>query len=119
MTTGGGWSEYWQQDGAEGEVFVSATGERHPALDEHWRALFAGMLAGSSVLDIASGAGSIYASLLDAHGFDLYAADIAAEALDALSERIANVTAVVSSADSLPCASTTLSLTSRPTPSAS
>lgn len=108
MTTGeGGWSEYWEREGTQGEVFVSIRGERHPALAEHWRAFFADVDAGSSVLDIASGAGSIFASLPDEHGFDLYASDIAATALNQLSARIANVTTVVSSADSLPFADRT------------
>jgi len=103
MTTGeGGWSEYWQKDDSKGEVFVSLKGERHPALAEHWREFFADVDAGSSVLDIASGAGSVFASLPDGHGFDLYACDLAAAALEQLSERIANVTTVVSSADRLP-----------------
>lgn len=103
MTTGeGGWSEYWEQDGTQGEVFVSIKGKRHPALAEHWRAFFADIDADSSVLDIASGAGSIFASLPDEHGFDLYASDIAAAALELLSGRITDVTTVVSSADSLP-----------------
>lgn len=103
MTTGeGGWSAYWEQGGTEGEVFVSNKGERHPALAEYWRAIFAEVRDGSSVLDIASGAGSIFASLSDEHGFDLYATDIASVALDQLSARIADVTTIMASADSLP-----------------
>lgn len=105
MTTGNsGWSQYWQQDGADGEVFVSASGERHPALAEHWRGVLDDIAAGARLLDIASGAGSIYASLPEKHGLHLYAADIAAEALEVLSSRIANVSTVVSAADSLPFA---------------
>ncbi len=98
-----GWSEYWEKDGAAGgEVFVSGQGGRHPALAEYWKAVFAGLSKGARILDVASGAGSIYAHLDAEHGFDLHATDIAAEALDALSERIAGVTTTVAGADELP-----------------
>ena len=98
-----GWSEYWEQDGAAGgEVFVSGKGDKHPALADYWRAVFNSLSPGASVVDIASGAGSIYAHLEADHGFDLHASDIAAEALEALSERIAGVTTAVSGAGDLP-----------------
>ena len=97
-----GWSEYWEKDGEGGEVFVSARGDRHPALADYWQAAFSGLSAGARVVDVASGAGSIYAHLGDNHGFELHATDIAPEALEALSDRIAGVTSVVAGADDLP-----------------
>ena len=97
------WSEYWEKDGAEsGEVFISGQGDRHPALAEFWRAVFADLSAGARVVDVACGAGSIYAHLAAGHGFELHATDIAAEALAALSERIDGVTTAAASADDLP-----------------
>lgn len=103
MTNGDrGWSEYWEQEGAQGEVFVSIKGKRHPVLAEHWQELFAAIEAGSRVLDVASGAGSIFASLPDGHGLKLYASDIAPAALEQLSKRIQGVTTAEASADSLP-----------------
>ena len=103
MTNGDrGWSEYWEQEGAQGEVFVSLKGKRHPVLAEHWRDFFAGVAAESRVVDIASGAGSIFASLPEGHTLDLHALDISSSALEQLSNRLPGVTTVESSADSLP-----------------
>lgn len=97
-----GWSEYWQQDSADGEVFVNAKGGAHPALQAFWTEIFAKQAAGSRVLDIASGAGSVYAHLPVGHGFELHATDIAPEALETLTERIAGATTTVSGAESMP-----------------
>lgn len=97
-----GWSDYWQKDSADGEVFVDAEGERHPALAEFWQAHFAGLDDGARVIDLASGAGSIYAHLPEEHAFQLSAADISEVALEALQERFPQVSTVVCSADSMP-----------------
>ena len=97
-----GWSDYWQKDSADGEVFVNAEGERHPALAEFWQAHFAGLDDGARVIDLASGAGSIYAHLPGGHTFQLSAADISDVALEALQQRFPHVSAVVCSADSIP-----------------
>lgn len=99
-TQDSGWSDYWQSDSAEGEVFVNAKGEKHPALETFWRGVFESVPAGSRVIDVASGAGSIYAHLPDDHGLELHASDISVEALDALAARMAGVeTHTCSSAD--------------------
>lgn len=97
-----GWSDYWQRDGAGGEVFVNARGEGNPALREFWRQVFADAPAAAKVVDLASGAGSIYAHLDSDHGFELHAADIAAEALETLQTRIPGVTTHLCGADDLP-----------------
>ncbi len=101
-TTDQGWADYWQHDGDGGEVFVNAKGERHPALAEYWGAVFANVPDNAAVIDIASGAGSIFAHLPAGHGLDLFAADIAAEALKALTDRIPGVTSTLCSADAVP-----------------
>jgi len=101
-STDQGWADYWQQDGDGGEVFVNAAGERHPALAEYWSAVFEGVPDNASVIDIASGAGSIFAHLQADHGLKLFAADIAEEALEALADRVAGVTTTVCSADAIP-----------------
>ena len=100
--TNKGWSDYWQHDGDCGEVFVNASGERHPALGEFWGALFDDVPPNARVIDIASGAGSIFAHLPGEHGLQLYAADIAEEALQALAERIPGVSTTVCPADAVP-----------------
>lgn len=101
-TQDSGWSDYWEEDSADGEVFVGSSGARHPALGEHWQAVFADVPRGARVLDVASGAGSIYAVLADDHGLKLHASDIAAEALEKLAGRIAGVETTVASASELP-----------------
>jgi ubiquinone/menaquinone biosynthesis C-methylase UbiE len=97
-----GWSDYWEKDGAGGEVFVNARGEAHPALADFWQAAFENVAAGSRIIDIASGAGSVFAHLPDGHGCRLTAADISATALESLSQRIPGVTTLVCSADDIP-----------------
>ena len=103
MATGDtGWSEYWEKDGADGEVFVNAQGNRHPALADYWQAVFADVPAGSRIVDVASGAGSIYAHLPADHGFKLHAVDIAAEALQVLASRIPDVRTTIAAAEDMP-----------------
>ena len=97
-----GWADYWQTDGDSGEVFVNAKGDRHPSLGEYWNGVFDQAAPGTRVIDLASGAGSIFAHLPVDHGFQLYAADIAVEALDSLAKRIPGVTTAVCSADAVP-----------------
>jgi len=97
-----GWSEYWEQEGAGGEVFVDPQGRKHPALGGFWSSVFEGRAEGSRVIDIASGAGSIYGHLPADHGLSLSAADISREALAALSERISGVKTLECPADEVP-----------------
>ncbi len=101
-STDQGWADYWQHDGDSGEVFVNSKGERHPALAEFWNVVFAGTAADAAVIDIASGAGSVFAHLPEGHSLQLFAADIAQEALASLSNRIPGVTTMVCSADAVP-----------------
>lgn len=101
-TTDQGWAEYWQHDGDGGEVFVDAKGDRHPALADYWSTVFDRVPPNARIIDIASGAGSIFAHLPVGHSFQLHAADIAEEALQALAERIRDVATTVCSADAVP-----------------
>ena len=97
-----GWSDYWQKDSADGEVFVTAEGERHPALAEFWQAHFEKLEDGTRVIDLASGAGSVFAHLPEGHAFYLSAADISDVALKVLRERFPETNTVVCSADAIP-----------------
>ena len=97
-----GWSDYWEQEGAGGEVFVNASGEKHPALEGFWRPHFEGLSTGSAIIDIACGAGSIYGHLPDEHGFELFAADLSEEALAVLETRIPGVKVLACPADKIP-----------------
>ena len=97
-----GWTDYWKKDSADGEVFVNAQGERHPALAEFWRQQFECLPDGSRIIDLASGAGSVFAHLPEGHDHQLFAADISQVALKALEERFPGVTTIVCSADQVP-----------------
>ncbi|MEO1203398.1 MAG: methyltransferase domain-containing protein [Pseudomonadota bacterium] len=102
MDTEQGWSDYWQSESPGGEVFVDGQGNKHPALGEFWVATLSQLAEGSRVMDLASGAGSIYGHLPESHGLLLSAADISPQALDALNERIAGVSTFVCPADAVP-----------------
>ncbi|MEM7016494.1 MAG: class I SAM-dependent methyltransferase [Pseudomonadota bacterium] len=82
------WSDYWRSEGISGEVFVNKDGEKHPVLTTYWQDQFADLPAQAKILDLACGAGSIYAHLAEEHGYVLHAADISAEALDLLQKRM-------------------------------
>ncbi len=97
------WSDYWVSDGAGGEVFVDREGNPHPALAKFWRDILDGLAPGTRIIDVACGAGSIYAHLPADHGFALTGTDISAEALAALEKRIPGVNAVQCGADEIPC----------------
>ncbi|MEM7081746.1 MAG: class I SAM-dependent methyltransferase [Pseudomonadota bacterium] len=95
------WDNYWNNDGAEGEVFVSASGAAHPELADWWRQQFAPLSTGDMV-DLACGAGSVFAHLPDHHDHRLFGADISSEALNLMRKRIPGVTTTVCSAHDLP-----------------
>ena len=97
-----GWSDYWQREGAKGEVFVNAEGESHPALAEYWQRQLASVAGPARIIDLASGAGSIYAHMPEEHEFELFAADISPVALETLSGRFDKVSTKVCSADDVP-----------------
>lgn len=96
------WNTYWNNEGAKGEVFVGADGSAHPELSDWWRSQFSTCGQSSDVVDLACGAGSVFTHLPDNHGHRLFGADISAEALTLMRERVPGVTTTVCSADSLP-----------------
>ncbi len=98
------WSEYWRNEGIEGEVFVNKQGGKHPFLAEYWQKLFLIQKPDASVIDIAAGAGSIFSHLPTDHQFKLHAADISAPALELLKQRIPATTVHVCPATELPLA---------------
>ncbi len=96
------WNEYWNNDGAEGEVFVSSSGSAHPEISDWWRTQFADLCPPCDLVDLACGAGSVFAHLPENHDFRLFGADISAEALALMRKRVPGVTTTTCSADELP-----------------
>ena len=97
------WSDYWQEGRADGEVFVDAAGRRHPALASYWQSVFETLPDGIRVIDIASGAGSVFGHLPAGHAHDLTAADLSAEALALLKKRTPGAQTIACSANAIPC----------------
>ncbi|GAA0857699.1 class I SAM-dependent methyltransferase [Aliiglaciecola litoralis] len=96
------WSDYWQNEGATGEVFVNKDGHKHSALKQFWQHQVANLTSGDSLIDLACGAGSIFADLPEQHGLALSAADLSAVALQHLVAKFPQVETTVCSADDLP-----------------
>lgn len=102
MSSKDNWSEYWQNEGASGEVFVNQSGEKHQALSMFWRSKFENQSGETKLIDLASGAGSVFSELHLPETCDLWAADISPEALKQLKKRMPAVNTQVCSADKLP-----------------
>lgn len=102
MNKSANWSEYWKNEGINDEVFVNQEGKKHQALAEFWQQQLQELGGTGKLIDLASGAGSVFADVAFAHEFDLHAADISSEALERLESRLPGVTTHVCSADSLP-----------------
>ncbi len=81
---------------------MNKQGGKHPFLARYWQQLFSEQKADASVIDIASGAGSIFSQLPPGHTFDLHAADISRPALELLKQRIPAATTYVCPATELP-----------------
>ncbi|GAB5382413.1 MAG: hypothetical protein Alis3KO_08820 [Aliiglaciecola sp.] len=96
------WSQYWQKESAKGEVFVNKDGDKHQGLRDFWRSKLDNLPAGSRIIDLACGAGSIYADLENAANFNLFAADYSQSALEQLVKRMPDVNIKVCSANDLP-----------------
>jgi len=98
------WSDYWQKDGAGGEVFVNQQGQRPSYIADYWAGQFESIADEARVIDVASGAGSIYEglSLEQRTSLSLTAADISASALAILQERVAEANVVECSSSNLP-----------------
>ena len=105
MSQSENWTDYWQKEGAAGEVYVDGSGNKSPFLSDFWKQSllsFSKAKSAKKVIDIASGAGSIFAELPKEHGLELFAADVSSHALEQLNARIKNVTTRVCSADNIP-----------------
>lgn len=96
MTQPDKWSEYWQQEGASGEVFVGKDGAPHPALAAFWQTQLP--QPGARIIDLACGAGSVFAHVGDPRQYELHAADFSIDAISILRQRDPAILATVSSA---------------------
>lgn len=96
------WSEYWQNESDSGEVFVDKNGDKHQALSAFWKTCLENQPAGNKIIDLACGAGSIFADLPASQHYELYAADLSPDALKHLKQRLPEVHTHVCSADDLP-----------------
>lgn len=99
------WSDYWQKEGAGAEVFVDNEGNKSSQLESYWKQKLAdlNLRAETKIIDIASGAGSVFSNLSENHQFELYAQDISEKALDIQHDRIEGITPILSSAENIPC----------------
>lgn len=105
MSQSKNWTNYWQKEGAGGEVYVDKNGGKSPFLSHFWQkrfSLFNKDNETKKVIDIASGAGSIFVELPKEHSFELFAADVSSHALEQLNARIDNVRTTVCSANAIP-----------------
>lgn len=102
MTDSENWSDYWQDEGQSGEVFVDASGRKHPALTRFWTDALATLPDASTVVDIACGAGSVFAEVAGVDRLQLFANDISADAVELLQKRMPAVSTRVADAKSLP-----------------
>jgi SAM-dependent methyltransferase len=85
------WLEYWQQDKLHPDVFTDKYGNKHPALQQFWNQHFNELASGSSVLDIACGAGAVYRCIDDISEYDAHALDISKDALAKLKADLPSV----------------------------
>ena len=98
------WSDYWRDDSTAGEVFVNQEGGKPVYIDEFWKRHFSSVLAGDSILDIACGAGSVFASINSdvRKDLDLFASDISSDALELLESRVSGVATFEADSNQLP-----------------
>lgn len=93
------WGDYWENESETGECFVSKSGEKNTELANFWLNEIQSENKNETVLDIASGAGSIFASLKDCPEVDLYASDLSFNALRKQSQRNCDTKLIVAEAD--------------------
>lgn len=103
------WSDYWLSEGADGEVFVNQKGQKHQELKAVWRKFFDAHPSGK-LLDIASGAGSIFADTDNLVNYDSFAADLSSSALALLKQKFPSVSTIECSADKVPLQDGTMDL---------
>ncbi len=79
------WDNYWQNESANGEVFITESGYKNDTLNNFWLRYFTDK-NNNNVLDIASGAGSIFKALPKNHQLKLHANDSSLTALKMLKD---------------------------------
>jgi ubiquinone/menaquinone biosynthesis C-methylase UbiE len=102
MSQSENWSEYWKHESAKGEVFVDKSGNKHPQLAEFWEQLFSNFQSTDRIVDLASGAGSIFNSVKHQKFSKLHAVDISNVALKRLQKDIPQAQVQVGSCSKLP-----------------
>jgi len=96
------WDQYWQSDAKSGEVFVTKDGQKSEELTAFWREKLGAASSGDSILDIAAGGGSIFASLLNASEYKLHATDISHSALQSLRQKFSGASTLQCDAAKMP-----------------
>lgn len=104
------WSEYWENEGVSGEVFVNAKGKKHALLSQYWATYLSQIKKNAKIIDLACGGGSIFADIEMSNKVELYAADISAQALSHLNKRLPQVQTIVCSVDNVPLEDATFDL---------
>lgn len=102
MTQTDKWSEYWNNQGTSGEVFVNKAGDRHPRLASYWQTQLSGAPAASNIIDLACGAGSVFSDLGDNHSYTLIGTDLSVDALKLMHGRLPSAHVVSCSLSQLP-----------------
>lgn len=88
------WNEFWAKESDFHEVFVCGGDDNNNALKKLWHSVFAQFNSQERIIDIASGAGSIYRSISAKNFSNLVAVDGSASALNALSKDLPEVTTI-------------------------
>ena len=101
MSQSENWSDYWEYESSKGEVFVDKSGNKHPELAAFWKQLFNNFQPNERIIDLASGAGSIFNSVNYKNFSKLYAVDISGVALKRLQEDIPQVEVHIGSCNKL------------------
>lgn len=101
MSQGENWSDFWEYESSKGEVFVDKFGNKHPGLAAFWNQLFKNFKSNDRIIDLASGAGSIFNSVNYQEFSNLYAVDISGVALKRLQQDIPKVQVQIGSCSKL------------------
>lgn len=96
------WLDYWSREAKNGEVFSNKAGAKNSELVNFWKRVFRTVSSGASVVDLACGAGSIFADLDNTDSFYLVGLDRSVEALTHLKNRLPSVKLVNGSLANMP-----------------
>lgn len=102
MSQSENWSNYWEYESLKGEVFVDKSGNKHPELAEFWKQVFNDFQSTEQIIDLASGAGSIFHSVNHQTFLNLHAVDISDIALERLQEDIPQAQVQIGTCSNLP-----------------